>query len=80
MAATLYPLHVPPIPWHAAGLDYLTHLLESNGLNNVLIVADHLTRIAHFLPCIETVTTEETATFFFPRSLPFTWTTPRAGQ
>jgi hypothetical protein len=50
MAATLYPLLVPPKPWHIVGLDYLAHLLESNGFNNVLIVVDHLTRMAHFLP------------------------------
>jgi hypothetical protein len=60
----LYPLPVPPSPWHTVGLDYLTHLLESNGFNSVLIVVDHLTRIAHFLPCIETVVAEETATLF----------------
>jgi hypothetical protein len=57
MAAILYPLHVPPRPWHIIGLDYLTHLPESNGFNNVLIVVDHLTRVAHFLLCTETVTT-----------------------
>jgi hypothetical protein len=34
------------------------------GFNSVLIVVDHLTRMAHFLPCTETVTTEETATLF----------------
>jgi ADP-ribose pyrophosphatase YjhB (NUDIX family) len=49
--ATLYPLHVPPKPWHTFGLDYLTHLHESNGFNIVLILVDHLTRMAHFLPC-----------------------------
>jgi hypothetical protein len=32
MVASLYTLHVPPIPWHTVGLDYLTHLLESNDL------------------------------------------------
>jgi hypothetical protein len=64
MAATLYPLHVPPIPWHTVGLDYLIHLLESNGFIRVLIVVDHLTRMAHFLPCTETNTAEETATLF----------------
>jgi hypothetical protein len=64
MAATLYPLLVPPRPWHTIGLDYLTDLLESNGFNIVLIVVDHLTRMAHFLPCIETVSAEETATLF----------------
>jgi transposase InsO family protein len=30
----------------------------------VLIVVDHLTRMAHFLPCTESITTEETATLF----------------
>jgi hypothetical protein len=64
MAATLYPLHVPPKAWHTVRLDYLTHLPENNGFNSVLIVVDHLTRMAHFLPCTETVTAEETATLF----------------
>jgi hypothetical protein len=64
MAATLYPLLVPPRPWHTVGLDYMTHLLESNGFNCVLIVVDHLTRMAHFLPCTKTVAAEETATLF----------------
>jgi hypothetical protein len=64
MAAILYPLHVPPIPLHTVDLDYLTHLHESNGFNNVLIVVNHRTRMAHFLPCRETVTAEETATLF----------------
>jgi hypothetical protein len=58
------PLPVPSRPWHTVGLDYLTHLPESNGFNRVLIVVDHLTRMAHFLPCTETVTVEETATLF----------------
>jgi hypothetical protein len=39
-------------------------LPESNGFKNVLIVVDHLTRIAHFLPCTKTATAEETATLF----------------
>jgi hypothetical protein len=42
MAATIYPLHVPPRPWHTLGLDYFTHLSVSNGFDNVLIVVDHL--------------------------------------
>jgi hypothetical protein len=64
MAATLYPLPIPHRPWHTIGLDYLKHLPESNGFNIVLIVVDHLTRMAHFLPYTETVTAEETATLF----------------
>jgi hypothetical protein len=68
MAATLYPLHVPLRPWHTVGLDYLTHLPESNGVNSVLIVVYHLTRMAHFLPCTENVIAEETATLFYRES------------
>jgi hypothetical protein len=64
MAATLYPLHVPPRPWHTVGLDYLTHLHESNAFNSVLIVVDYMTRMAHFLPCTETFTAEESVTLF----------------
>jgi hypothetical protein len=48
--------------WNTVGFDYLTHLHGSNGVNSVLIVVDHLTRMAHFLPRTETVTADETAT------------------
>jgi hypothetical protein len=64
MAATLYPLHVPPKPWQTVGLDYLTHLLVSNGFDNVLIVVDHPTQKAQLLPCTESVTTQEIANLF----------------
>jgi hypothetical protein len=61
VAATLYPLPIPPRPWHTVGLDYL---LESNGFNNVLNAVDYLPQMAQFLPCTKTVTAEETATLF----------------
>jgi hypothetical protein len=65
MAATLYPLPIlPSRPRQTVGLDYLTHLPMSNGIDIVLIVVDHLTRMAHFLPCTESITVEETATLF----------------
>jgi hypothetical protein len=58
------PLLVPPRPWHTIGLDDLTHLPESNGFKSVFIGVDHLTRMAHFLPCKETVNAEDTSTLF----------------
>jgi hypothetical protein len=64
MVATLSPLHGPPKPWHRVGLDYFTPLHVSNGFDNVLIVVDHLTRMAHFLPFTTRVTTEKTANLF----------------
>jgi transposase InsO family protein len=36
----------------------------SNGFNNVLIVVDHLARMAHFMPCIESAIAEEAPTLF----------------
>jgi hypothetical protein len=65
MAATIYFLHVPYSKWHTVGLVYLTHLLRvSNGFDRVLIIVDHLPRMARFLPCKESVTTEEAANLF----------------
>jgi hypothetical protein len=60
MVATLYPLRVPPKPWHIVGLDYLTHLPMSNGFDSVLIVVGHMARMAHFLPYALSVRAEET--------------------
>jgi hypothetical protein len=59
-----FPLHVPSSPWHTVGLDYMTHLHVSNGFDSVLIVVDHMTCMAHFMPCTRSVTTEETANLF----------------
>jgi hypothetical protein len=79
MAASLYPLPNPPRPWHTVGLDYLTHLHVSNGFDCVRIVVDHVTRMAHFLPCSESVTTKESA-ICFVGSLHITRTASSAGQ
>jgi hypothetical protein len=56
MAATLYPLLVPPRPWHTVGFDYLTKMPLSNGFDSVRIVIDHLTRMARFMPCATLLT------------------------
>jgi hypothetical protein len=72
MAASLYPLHVTPRPWHIVGLGYLTHLLVSNGFDSFMIVVEHLTRIAHFLPCTQSVTIKETASLFYRESTYYT--------
>jgi hypothetical protein len=36
-----------------------------------LIVIDHLTRMAHFMPCTKNITTEETATLFYMESIDY---------
>jgi hypothetical protein len=60
MVVTIYPLHVPPTPWHIVGIDDLTHLPVSNDFDSVLNGVDHMTRMAHFLPCTNSVTPYQT--------------------
>jgi hypothetical protein len=48
MAAAMDPLPVPPRPWHSVGLEFLAHINVIAGFDNVLVVVDHLTRMAHF--------------------------------
>jgi hypothetical protein len=72
MATTLSPLRVPPRPWRTVGLDYLTHLHVSNGFDSVLIVVDHLTRMAHFLPCTESVAIEKNFNLFYMEYIGYT--------
>jgi hypothetical protein len=67
MATTLYHLSVLPKSWHTDGSEYLTHLPVNNGFDCVLIVADHMTRMAHFLPFTWRVIDEETANLFLHR-------------
>jgi hypothetical protein len=77
MAANFYSLHVPPIPWPTVGVDYLTHLPVSKNFESGLIVVDHMTRMAHFLQCKESVTTKGTVSLFFAWSLPISHGLPR---
>jgi hypothetical protein len=37
----------------------------SNGFDSVLIVVNHLAQMAYFMPCTQSVATEETPTLFF---------------
>jgi hypothetical protein len=60
MAVALDPLLVPPRPWYTVGLDFPTYLPISASFDNVLVVIDHLTQLAHLFPCIENITAEET--------------------
>jgi hypothetical protein len=71
MAATFYPLRVPPRPWYTVELDYLTLLRVSYGFDNVPIAIDNLTRIILFLPCTERLITEGNVSFFYMESMDY---------
>ena len=62
--AAIDPLPVPSHPWHTCGMDFITSLPLCSGFDSVLVVVDHLTRLAHFIPCSSTITASETADIF----------------
>jgi hypothetical protein len=61
----LYPLPIPSRPWESIGMDFLGSLPKSKTDNDmILIIIDHLTKMAHFVPTQSTVTSKETANLF----------------
>ena len=69
--APLDTLPVPDHPWQIVGLDYVTSLPESGGpkkgsamYNAILVVCCLGGGGAHFIPCRDTVTAEESADLF----------------
>ena len=64
--APVHPLPVPSYPWEIVGVDYVTCLPKSGkaSYTAVMIIVDHLTRMAHFIPCHDEITAEESAELF----------------
>ena len=60
----LQPLPIPHRPWSSVSMDFITDLPPSNLFNNIFVVVDRLTKMAHFIPCKKTSSSEDTARFF----------------
>ena len=57
----LQPMPIPENPWKSISLDFITDLPPSKGFDSILTVVDRFTKMAHFLPCTKTITSQETA-------------------
>jgi hypothetical protein len=58
----LEPLPISQRPWQSIGIDYLGPLPKSeNGKDMILVVIDRLTKMAHFISTVSTVTSQQTA-------------------
>ena len=54
----LEPLPIPAGPWTDISYDLITDLPPSDGFDSILTVVDHLTKMAHFIPCMKTLDAE----------------------
>lgn len=60
----LQPLPIPHRPWSSVSMDFITDLPLSNSFDSIFVVVDRLTKMAHFIPCKKTSSSEDTARFF----------------
>ena len=51
--------------WQQVGMDFITHLpVTPNGFDQIMVVVDTLSKMAHFVPCRMTDTAEAIATLY----------------
>ena len=61
----LLPLPTPSQPWDVIGIDFITGLPKTKRQHDaILVMIDHLTKMAHAVPCTKAITAKETARLF----------------
>ena len=60
----LRPLQIPERPWKSVSLDFVVKLPESRGFDSVLVVVCRLTKMAHMIPCRESMGAKEFAELY----------------
>ena len=55
----LQPLPILEGPWLWTQSDFITQLPPSKGYDTIYVIADRLTKMAHFIPCKPTCTSEQ---------------------
>lgn len=61
----LQPLPIPRRPWFLVSMDFIMDLPPSNSYDSIFVIVDRLTKMAHFVPCKKTSSSEDTARLFF---------------
>ena len=57
----LHPLQVPFAAWASTSVDFITHLPESAGYTQIMVVVDRFTKMAHFIRLEEKATARDVA-------------------
>lgn len=60
----LMPLPIPDRPWSTIGVDFIVKLPISFGYDSIMVVVDHLTKAAHFIPALESWKADDLARAF----------------
>jgi hypothetical protein len=60
----LKPLQVPDRPWDSISMDFVTGLPPVDGCNAIWVIVDRLTKMAHFVPCSDTMKPRQLADGF----------------
>ena len=60
----LHPLPIPDRAWSSISLDFITDLPPSNDFDSICVVVDRLTKMSHFIPCLKSISAEDTAFLF----------------
>lgn len=58
-------LQIPNKPsWESISMDFIVKLPKSQGFDSIFVVVDRLSKIAHFIPCNESMSAKELAILF----------------
>ena len=60
----LQPLPIPRQQWSSISMDFITDLPPSNSFDNIFVVVDRLTKMAHLVLCKKISSSEDTSRFF----------------
>lgn len=60
----LSPLQVPDTPWFSISMDFISGLPTSSHYNCIWVVVDRLTKMAHFIPCLDSIDASGLADLF----------------
>jgi hypothetical protein len=64
-AGLLMPLPVPPRPWFSLSMDMVTDLpVTKDKFDSILVVVDRFSKMAHFIPCTKTLSSNGLAILF----------------
>ena len=60
----LHPLPIPSTPWDTISVDFIVELLQSAGNNSIMVVVDSITKCAHFISMVTTISAAGAAHLF----------------